>query len=221
MSDEPKPFLRIKTAEGRRASVDNPVTPEEVAEARETISAALRDSRAEVPATNDPTPEEFGAAIQAERQRQVEKGYDAAHDRDHGLKHLLNWAIDYARRGKSVESAALILAALERVPESPAEVPADEGTLADLILDVLVDDITNDGAGMKWSDGAPVALALAVQERLVREMSTWFATELQKARADELEKLADELPPSPQRAAILKRAAAIRSQEPPTGQEQP
>lgn len=40
-----QPFLRIKAAEGRRSSVDNPVSPEKVQEARDTISASLTEQQ--------------------------------------------------------------------------------------------------------------------------------------------------------------------------------
>lgn len=51
--------------------------------------------------------------VAAERARHPEKGYDRAHDETHGIGHLLRWAKDYARRGESVKSAALIEAALD------------------------------------------------------------------------------------------------------------
>lgn len=60
-----------------------------------------------------PTVDEWRAAMDAERARQIEKGYDDEHDRRHGVAHRLRWAIDYARRGKSVESATMIRQALE------------------------------------------------------------------------------------------------------------
>jgi len=49
----------------------------------------------------------------AERQRQIAKGYDAAHDDTHGIDHLLMWADDYLRRGKRIEVSGLITAARE------------------------------------------------------------------------------------------------------------
>lgn len=64
-----------------------------------------------------PTAEEWATTLRAERERQVAKGYDSDHDREHGVGHLLKWAIDYARQGKFVQSTALILAALEVVTE--------------------------------------------------------------------------------------------------------
>lgn len=55
--------------------------------------------------------EQFNKLVQAERGRQVEKGYDAEHDDRHGVDHLLRWAIEYAFRGDRVKTAALIDAA--------------------------------------------------------------------------------------------------------------
>lgn len=54
-------------------------------------------------------------AIQAERSRQIEKGYDDVHDNEHGIDHLLTWAQEYARTSEPVESAALIEAAREQL----------------------------------------------------------------------------------------------------------
>lgn len=59
------------------------------------------------------TPEEFRQAIYRERQRQLEQGYDTAHDIEHGPDNLLLWAQEYARRGEMVACAALIEAARE------------------------------------------------------------------------------------------------------------
>jgi hypothetical protein len=56
-----------------------------------------------------------------EEKRQIEHGYDDAHDREHGVEHLLNWAIDYGRRGKNLEAATMTRKALWliRNPSSP------------------------------------------------------------------------------------------------------
>lgn len=74
----------------------------------------VRSIRSEVP---EPSAEEFRRQIAEERERQIECGYDAEHDRAHGVDHLLRWAQDYARRGRSVQSAALIEAAREMLRE--------------------------------------------------------------------------------------------------------
>lgn len=70
--------------------------------------------RTEVP---EPSAEVFRRQIADERARQIEGGYDAEHDRAHGVDHILRWAQDYARRGRSVQSAALIEAAREMLRE--------------------------------------------------------------------------------------------------------
>lgn len=62
-----------------------------------------------------PTMYQFHALVIEERKRQIAKGYDAAHDDEHGIDHLLSWAQDYARRGEPVKSAALIHAAREAI----------------------------------------------------------------------------------------------------------
>lgn len=65
--------------------------------------------------------------LQAERKRQVEKGYTTDHDQKHGIKHLLDWALEYIRIGKKVEAGAVVLAALElKEPDNsvkPSELP--------------------------------------------------------------------------------------------------
>lgn len=62
---------------------------------------------------------EFREQIAAERLRQTERGYDHAHDREHGVDHLLVWAQDYARQGEPLKSAALIEAARELLARLP------------------------------------------------------------------------------------------------------
>lgn len=56
---------------------------------------------------------EFGIAVGNERVRQMEKGYDLNHDRQHGVNALLFMSMQYAARGESVKSAALVQAARE------------------------------------------------------------------------------------------------------------
>ncbi|GAA4774449.1 hypothetical protein [Microbacterium gilvum] len=67
--------------------------------------------RASQPVT-EPTVEEWAARAQAARDRAIAKGYGPEHDAEHGIRHLLNWAIDYARRGRAEDSSGLILSAL-------------------------------------------------------------------------------------------------------------
>lgn len=70
----------------------------------------------------EPTVEEWSAEVAAERARHPDKGYTAEHDRKHGLKHLANWAIDYARRGKTVETSSMVLALLDTAESVQVEV---------------------------------------------------------------------------------------------------
>lgn len=98
-------------------------TQEALASARQSTSlrgewAAVADMITEVHHKGDPkkpgpvediTDEE----IYKERQHQISSGYTARHDDEHGLRHLLLWAVQYGKRGKTVQSLALIRAALE------------------------------------------------------------------------------------------------------------
>src|SRR4051812_24677967 len=59
--------------------------------------------------------EEWRATIAAERAHQIEKGFDAEHDADHGLNHFLAWAQEYGRIDKPDAAAALVEVARERV----------------------------------------------------------------------------------------------------------
>lgn len=58
---------------------------------------------------------EFDKAVTAERQRQIQKGYDAAHDDERGTRHLFQWAVEYARRGERVKFGALLEAIWEHL----------------------------------------------------------------------------------------------------------
>lgn len=88
-----------------------------VARLADVIDALLAVRRPSTPTEeNVPTVEEWTAAMDAERVRQIEHGYDDAHDQEHGARHLLNWAIDYARRGKSLAASTMIRSALHLSP---------------------------------------------------------------------------------------------------------
>ncbi len=84
---------------------------------RDAIICRVADALGEVRprGTVTPTPEEWAAQMDAERARQVEHGYDDAHDAQHGAAHLLNWAIDYARRGNNLAAATMARCAV-RLP---------------------------------------------------------------------------------------------------------
>lgn len=66
---------------------------------------------------NEPTVEEWAARAHAAREKAIAKGYTPDHDAEHGIRHLLNWAIDYARRGRPEDSAGLILSGLALLDE--------------------------------------------------------------------------------------------------------
>ena len=57
--------------------------------------------------------DDFRKAVDRERASHPLRGYDEEHDRGVGVSHLLRWAIDYASRGKAVQSGSLIMAALK------------------------------------------------------------------------------------------------------------
>ena len=62
--------------------------------------------------------------MDVERARQVEHGYDDAHDAEKGIAHLLNWAIDYARRGNNLAAATMVRCAL-RLERGPVTEPCE------------------------------------------------------------------------------------------------
>jgi hypothetical protein len=87
--------------------------------------------RSEVP---EPSVEEWNARIEAERNKAFMQGCTPQHDDEHGVQHLLAWAIDYARRGKAeassglIRSAMYVLARLAEVAEPQSE-PSDALTI--------------------------------------------------------------------------------------------
>lgn len=80
-----------------------------------------------VGAGETPTPDEWSAAMDVERVRQIEHGYDDEHDRKHGLRHIINWAIDYIRRGKTIEAATMLRSGLRIVDALAAQVDLESG----------------------------------------------------------------------------------------------
>jgi len=68
---------------------------------------------------------EFNSQVLAERQRQIAKGYNEAHDDKHGVDHLIMWAQEYARVGAAVKSAALLEAARECLLRKHLAVPVE------------------------------------------------------------------------------------------------
>ena len=71
------------------------------------------------------TGHEFAVAVLAERATHASRGYDAAHDAEHGAERLLGWAMHYAQRGEHIKSWSLVLAARELLAR--AAIAAYEG----------------------------------------------------------------------------------------------
>lgn len=84
------------------------------------LRAAAMAHANQQPRPNMLTHDGFRAAVTAERLRQIAKGYDQAHDDEHGTDHLLVWAQDYTRRGELLKAAALIEAAREKLARDDA-----------------------------------------------------------------------------------------------------
>ena len=95
----------------------------------DTVLALLRDLRAArqqfaLPvqdADAEPTADEWREVIHAERARQIEKGHTPEHDRAAGFNHLIDWAIDYARRGKTVAVGGMLLSLREQLAVQDAD----------------------------------------------------------------------------------------------------
>lgn len=116
-------------------------------EVQERFEEWLTVHDAEVQLHDDgPSAEEWRRHIADERARQAEGGYDAEHDRLHGVDHLLTWAQDYARRGKNLSSAALIEAAREVLASGE---PSEAQVAAAVRSWAVADGIA------KWDDATP------------------------------------------------------------------
>lgn len=75
------------------------------------------------PVSPEPITEE---QINAERARQIEKGYTPEHDRQHGIAHVLRYALHYGSRGEHLKAYAMVEAALEIAPpEAPRDLYAE------------------------------------------------------------------------------------------------
>jgi hypothetical protein len=70
---------------------------------------AGRAARVRALPDQDGPPHTFEQVV-AEHQRAIAKGFDAAHDDEHGREHLIRWAIDYAMRGETLKSAGMLAA---------------------------------------------------------------------------------------------------------------
>ncbi|GAB3292941.1 hypothetical protein [Pseudoclavibacter terrae] len=121
----------------------------------EVADAVLSSLALEPEAREEPTVEEWTKLLYAERERQIAKGYTPEHDAAHGLRHLLNWALEYARRGRAVEASALVLSALQLPASAVRQEPTKQ--LATYVHDiklarhiVIDDNVTIDGFVLPW-----------------------------------------------------------------------
>ncbi|WP_323985919.1 hypothetical protein [Microbacterium plantarum] len=121
----------------------------------------------------EPSVEEWSAAMDAERARQIEHGYDDAHDQEHGPAHLLNWAMDYARRGRVLEAATMMRSALRLLSAEP---PTDDEreALADLLDEVHDGCITEGGCEFRgWVRGYRPGDAAKPSAHVDRILTEW------------------------------------------------
>ena len=103
--------IPVQTAEGLRTNALSLLALVEPSE--HTDPAEVRRCINELAALAEAPKDITDGEIYGERQHQISQGYSASHDDEHGIRHLLLWAIQYGKQHKSVESLALIRAALE------------------------------------------------------------------------------------------------------------
>lgn len=102
---------------------------EDAGEAAAVFVRHLREHYGITPPAHTPTDDEREAPsaevwadrVRAARAKAIAKGYTPEHDAKHGVRHLLRWAIDYARRGKAEDSSGLIAAAMDLADIAYAE----------------------------------------------------------------------------------------------------
>lgn len=99
-----------KRAEGLRTNALSLLALQDIDEGNAVL---LREIVNALAGMATPAAEITDEEIYKERQHQISSGYSARHDDEHGLRHLLLWSIQYGKRGKAVQSLALIRAALE------------------------------------------------------------------------------------------------------------
>lgn len=75
--------------------------------------------------TPTPDPEQWSNIMDRERRRQIEKGYDDAHDRQHGARHLMNEAIERLRLGKVIQASTMIREAMRLLDRHPRHLEGD------------------------------------------------------------------------------------------------
>ena len=118
-------------------------------EAREMADAILEAFRAA--AADDSADRTVYDEVRAERHRQIERGYDAKHDDEHGIDHLTGWAQSYVARDTGrvglVKAAALMVAAIEAHDRAVAADEEYDPTNPDHVaqVEVLADAITEAG----------------------------------------------------------------------------
>ena len=112
---------RMKDSAGRRQREEwCYVQYKDVLALEERLTAPHRTVQGEPPSV-----EEWAARAHSAREKAIAKGYTPEHDAEHGVRHLLNWAIDYARRGRAEGSSGLILSAMALL-DAPQGEPSDD-----------------------------------------------------------------------------------------------
>lgn len=102
------------------------------------------------------SPIEFRRMVNAERKRQIEKGYDAQHDSQHGPIHLIALAQIYGRLGEPVKAAALNEAALDLMRSSDQQ-------YVDIVFDRLPDAEGANFVEVENHEGASILFGTWVQ----------------------------------------------------------
>jgi hypothetical protein len=108
--DAPPARKNATRAEGWRTNIMSLLALRDISPENQALLTASINELAALAEAPEPVTDED---IYAERQHQISSGYSARHDDEHGIRHLLLWAIQYGKQHKSVESLALIRAALE------------------------------------------------------------------------------------------------------------
>lgn len=88
--------------------------------------------------TDDYTPSTAATAwkerIAEERQRQIAKGYTPAHDDEHGIPHLVEWAQYFAWKGEALKAEAMHEAIREAYERAAARLRAEGAAEANAVL---------------------------------------------------------------------------------------
>lgn len=168
---------------GQRVAIEQTLQERRDAESAELAALnAEADGEPDLPAGEDVilSVDEYGARLRDIRHHQVEKGYTPEHDDAHGLRHLLNWAIDYARRGRTDDSSAMMLAALESLDRGAGVPVVVHGPLADMETRA---ELFNEG----WDEARKQSFEVTIEslaESLEFALRQWAAA-VDRARAAE------------------------------------